>query len=221
MNIKSNQLPQNNLDTLIQVLIKNKSEYLMLQSVLTQKKPLRILLEGSGYTTNIDTLHALLEGRRGAYTDEILLVDIDSKTVTQYETYIRKKFPGASYEVKLGDINALPVSNESMDIVIHTFTANFNTQNRDDNRTIEEIKRVMNPTNSICLFSIGVLSSEQPGKAHASYSGTAVVDKNVQYYEAAFKQNGLDYVLFDMSRDTSLFAYNRYILYPHEAVFSS
>ncbi len=221
MSIKAKrQSQQNDLQTLLLAIQAHPKAEKLVKTFLNQKNGLRVLLQGSGYIKNIDTLHEKLKERNNL-DDSFVMVDIDHATVQAYTNYIQTTYPHLAYTVIEGDINELPFPDDSMHVVIHTFTVNFNRQNRDDTRTIAELKRVLKIDNSICLFSVAVLPAETAPLSYASLSGTAVLQHTGAYYESLFTQFGFNFICFETNRENSLFPYNRYILYSHEAANSS
>ena len=187
----------------------------VMNAILSKKNPVTILLEGSAYFVNIDILDNLLSQRKQS-GDSIVLIDISAPTVLGYIQHIQKRFPNKNYHAVLGDMNALPVTNNSIDLAIHNFTINFNITNRNDAQTLLEIKRVMKPARSACLFSVGILIHPNNIRSYSSFSGVAVLNESESYYESLFLRVGLRYKKFDSSNNRSAFPYNRYILQPHE-----
>lgn len=191
---------------------KNRFVSKSLKNILSENNPISILVEGSGYPTNFDTLNALIS-KRNQPKDLILLVDIDPMIVTKHKQYIQKTFPYANYQVIQGDINALPIKKDAMDIIINNFTANFNVTNRDDDKTIAEIKRVLKQVKSVCIFSIGITNNEKGTISYSSgFGDTAVLNRTERYYESLFLLHNLVFKKFDTKGNESIFSYNRYIL---------
>lgn len=206
----------NNLSHLFQAAQRNPEVSGVINNILSKKRPITILLEGSAYLVNIDTLDSLISQRKQP-KDSLVLVDINASTVSSYVRYIQKQFPDNNYRVICADMNSLPCANNSIDLIIHNFTINFNITNRDDDQTLLEIKRVLKPARSACLFSVGILIRPNKMRSYSSFSGVAVLNESKSYYESLFLSVGLRYNKFDSSKNTSTFPYNRYILQPYEA----
>ncbi|MFH0773116.1 MAG: methyltransferase domain-containing protein [bacterium] len=202
----------NNVTHLLKVLQESPPASKIIDSILLKRQPITVLLEGSSYFVNIDALNTLLSGRKQP-KDKIILIEINTSTVLEYRKYIQKRFPNKNYQVVQADMNALPIQNNSIDLVVHNFTVNFNMTNRDDAQTLTEIKRVMRIFQSACLFSVGILGTDDAKELTLrSPSGVAILDHSKTYYKTLFRKKAFYFIEFDQKHEKTNFSYKRYIL---------
>ena len=83
----------------------------------------------------------------------ILLIDIRERATREHSDHIKHSFPARDYHVIQGDANYIPLPNDSVDLVVNDCTINFNASDKLNKITLSEIKRVLKPVNSLCLFS--------------------------------------------------------------------
>ncbi len=210
---------QNNLSHLFVSIYNHPVASQLLQQILLKTDPLMIVLEGSGYRSNIDVLDTIISPRHQPQ-DMVSIVDINPSVVSEYQTYCVHTFPDKKYTVLLGDINKLPLPSHSVDLVIHNFTVNYNKFMRDDSKTIEEISRVLKLTTSACFFSVGVLYGLRvPYRTHRG----AEMHWLETQYAREFRTQHLHSILFESANKTQTtlkteYDYRRFILIPYGSI---
>ncbi len=123
--------------------------------IFAKYEPIRILIEWSAFEQNIDVLDRVISKRNNP-NDSILLVDVSESATKEHSDHIQKSFSNRKYRVIRGDMNNLPLPSNSIDLVINDCAVNFNTSDELNTRTLSEIKRLLKPANSACLFSVAV-----------------------------------------------------------------
>ena len=199
-------------------------------TVLSKPLPLTILVEGSAYDQNIDVFDKILSARSNPQ-DSLIILDISSDAVKEHSGYIQRKFPHKKYSVVRGDMNDLPLPNNSVDLVINDCTINFNQTDDENRRTLEEIKRVLKRDNSGTLMSISVnrefdpskygndqeLTPDErinkPGVFHPFKIESGKVKLlditrlcwSVPYYQSLFEDFDFDFIKFDEAKGRAFF----------------
>jgi len=203
-----------------------------INTILSKKEPIVILLEGSSYTINVDVLDKVISSRNNQ-KDLVFLIDINASIVSKHHDYIKKRFSQKNYKVVQSDMNLVPLSNNSVDLIINNFTVNYNSTNRDDRQTLNEIRRLLKTDGSACLFSVGATENNYKGKSYESkfyYTPsnrkTAKLYQSSSYYKTLFGDMHFHYIEFDIVRSekkipkAAHFPYSRFLLTPYEQVIS-
>lgn len=196
---------------------------------LAKTTPISVLIEGSVYVPNLDVIDGILSPRENS-EDRILLIDVSPTAVIEHANYIKQKFPYKAYEAKEGTMNDLPLKDQTIDLVINDCAVNFNNSVKENEKTVNEIKRVLKP-DGLCLFSVCVVRDydspkfgndqelviqdewDQPGSFQ---SFKVVADKiellnivrkcwPVPYYENLFKKAGFNFIKFDVDHGRTFF----------------
>lgn len=204
--------------------------------IFAKKEPITILVEGSAFEKNIDVLDHVLVKRNNP-DDVILLVDISKRATIEHSKHIKTTFPNKKYHVIQGDMNNLPISSGSVDLVINDCAVNFNTKGKRNKKTLVEIKRLLKPGISGCLFSAAVdrkyddpqYGYDQelvpPDKISTPGFFYPLPDQSftracwpVPYYKSLFTTQGFNYTEFDVEKGKTYFpeptkiSYRRFFL---------
>jgi hypothetical protein len=204
--------------------------------IFEKREHIRILIEGSAFEQNMDVLDQVL-ARRNNPDDSILLIDIREHAVKQHIEHIQRSFPERSYHVIRGDANSIPLPGCSIDLVVNDCTINFNASDKLNEITLSEIKRVLKPVNSLCLFSVAV-DRQYDNPEYGQNQELVPLDKQdiqgffyplpdlsitlgcwpVPHYKSLFKKAGFQFTEFDIKKGKSYcpaatkISYRRYIL---------
>jgi hypothetical protein len=212
--------------------------------VLSKTDPITVLVEGSAFEQNMDVLDKVIAGRANS-DDRIVLVDISSAAVKEHSKYFAETFPDKKYRVVQGDMNHIPLSDASVDLLINDCAVNFNTTRGDNEQTVKEARRLLKPDRSVCLFSAAVnkdyddpqygqnqelIPSDEVNKQGFFYP---LPDQSftrgcwpVPYYKNLFAANGFEAMEFDIDKGKSFFppdtkiSYRRILLTPKSSDLS-
>lgn len=229
------------LSDLFDSIYEDKDVYEHIKILIYKKQSIQILLEGSSYIENISVIDDFL-ARRLNEQDSLILIDKDPLVVEKHAQHIKKNYPEKNYKVTFGDMNELPFENSSFDLIINNFTVNFNIYERDDEKTISEIRRLLKPKQSICLFSVGVRRDYDDikyGKDQELLTARQINDPgffyvpsnkeirriclSVPYYTRLFDKYNFYHVKFDVENGKNLFlketniSYRRFVLIPNKS----
>jgi hypothetical protein len=205
--------------------------------IYQKREPIKILVEGSAFEQNIDVLDQELTKRNNP-DDSMLIIDIREIAAKQHLEHIKRSFSARNYLVVQGDANDLPLPNGSVDLVINDCTINFNASDELNRVTLSEIKRVLKPVNSLCLFSV-VVDREYDDPKYGQNQEFVPKDKEdiqgffypllpnlnitlgcwpLPHYKSLFREAGLQFTEFDLIKGKSYcpvatkISYRRFIL---------
>ncbi|MFA6518558.1 MAG: class I SAM-dependent methyltransferase [Candidatus Shapirobacteria bacterium] len=203
-----------------------------IQEILKQPLPVRVLIEGSTFPRNIDVVKTWLQKRKNP-KDSIVLIDVSPVSIKSHKDHCED---GRYSNVKIlqGDMNAIPLGSNSIDVVINDCAVNFNQTNKDNERTLTEIGRVLKHNESsfslftvavdkkydgikygedqelVPLKAVGIPGSFTSFKTREDGSieliqGTERKCWSVKYYEDLFGRCGFNYVKFDVETGKKYF----------------
>jgi hypothetical protein len=204
-----------------------------LDDVLQKEGPLGVLVEGSTFPRNLDVVCDVLKNHN--YQDCVTLVDISDDSIAKHTSHSAQLTETSNKAIKVikADMNSVPLSNESVDLLINDCAINFNTTDEGNIKTLEEIHRLLKSPKSISLLSIIVdrkyddltygddqeLVPEEllrlpghftsfktlPDGQIELIEGTERKCWPVGYYERLLHEMGFDFVKFDIAKGKTYF----------------
>lgn len=203
------------------------------QEVLNQTSPVKILIEGSTFPRNIDVVATWLQKRNNP-KDSIVLIDVSAASIKSHKAYFEDG-EHTNVEALQGNMNSIPLGDNSVDVVINDCAVNFNQTNEDNTRTLSEIDRVLrhSDSSSYSFFTVVVdrrydgpefgedqeLVPPEAIKIPGSFTsfktredgsielipGTERKCWSVKYYENLFEECGFKFVKFDTETGKTYF----------------
>lgn len=143
------------LEDMFEAIEKDNVVKSQLAKIFTSTPPITVLIEGSAFVQNIDTIDKVLVQRNNP-GDKIVLIDISPNATTTHQERIKALPTKEKYVLVQGDMNNIPLKDNFADIIINDCAINFNTTDDQNKRTLTEVKRVLKSDASICIMSVVV-----------------------------------------------------------------